>query len=158
MPELPDVELYLAALRRRIVSRVLERVRLATPFLLRSVDPPLDAAVGARILGLRRLGKRIVWQFDNDLFFVFHLMIAGRFRWRPAGAVVPKRVGLAAFDFDAGTLLVTEAGGRCSDMKGGPHNMKSPHLLTDNGATHQETLELFAEVFEGRFRVPMPVI
>ena len=109
MPELPDVELYLAALRPRIVSRVLERVRLATPFLLRSVDPPLDAVVGARIVELRRLGKRIVWQFDNDLFLVFHLMIAGRFRWRPAGAAVPKRVGLAAFDFEAGTLLLTEA-------------------------------------------------
>ena len=109
MPELPDVELYLAALRPRIVARVLERVRLATPFLLRSVDPPLDAVVGARIVELRRLGKRIVWQFDNDLFLVFHLMIAGRFRWRPAGAVVPKRVGLAAFDFEAGTLLLTEA-------------------------------------------------
>ena len=109
MPELPDVELYLAALRTRIVARVLERVRLTTPFLLRSVDPPLDAVVGARIVGLRRLGKRIVWQFDNDLFLVFHLMIAGRFRWRPAGAVVPKRVGLAAFDFEAGTLLLTEA-------------------------------------------------
>ena len=109
MPELPDVELYLAALRTRIVARVLERVRLATPFLLRSVDPPLDAVVGARIVELRRLGKRIVWQFDNDLFLVFHLMIAGRFRWRPAGAVVPKRVGLAAFDFEAGTLLLTEA-------------------------------------------------
>jgi formamidopyrimidine-DNA glycosylase len=109
MPELPDVELYLSALAPRIVGHTLERVRLATPFLLRSVEPPLDAVAGARVAGLRRLGKRIVWEFDGELFLVFHLMIAGRFRWRPRGAVVPRRLGLAAFDFDAGTLLLTEA-------------------------------------------------
>src|SRR5713101_2530510 len=109
MPELPDVELYLSALGPRIVGHTLERVRLATPFLLRSVELPLDAVAGARVAGLRRLGKRIVWEFDGKLFLVFHLMIAGRFRWRPRGAAVPRRIGLAAFDFDAGTLLLTEA-------------------------------------------------
>lgn len=110
MPELPDVELYLSALRPRIVGRTLERVRLATPFLLRSVDPPIEAAIGQRVIALRRLGKRIVWQFeDGELFCIFHLMIAGRFRWRALDAPVPRRVGLAAFDFPDGTLLLTEA-------------------------------------------------
>ena len=109
MPELPDVELYLFALRPLIVGKGLERVRLATPFLLRSVDPPLDAAVGRTVIGLRRIGKRIVWELDGDLFLVFHLMIAGRFKRRDAGAAIPRKVGLAAFDFAAATLLLTEA-------------------------------------------------
>jgi formamidopyrimidine-DNA glycosylase len=116
MPELPDVELYLSALRPRIVGQTLERVRLATPFLLRSVEPPLDLAFGRVVVGLRRIGKRIVWELDpstalgtGELFLVFHLMIAGRFKWRDRGAAVPRKVGLAAFDFAGGTLLLTEA-------------------------------------------------
>jgi formamidopyrimidine-DNA glycosylase len=114
MPELPDVELYLAALRPRILGKTLERVRLGTPFLLRSVEPPLDAVFGRKVIALRRLGKRIVWQFDeassgDELFLVFHLMIAGRFRWRDRGVAIPKKLGLAAFDFADGTLLMTEA-------------------------------------------------
>ena len=109
MPELPDVELYLFALRPRIVGNRIERVRLATPFLLRSVDPPLEAAKGRTVTGLRRIGKRIVWEIEGKLFLVFHLMIAGRFKWREAGIAVPRKVGLAAFDFAGGTLLLTEA-------------------------------------------------
>jgi formamidopyrimidine-DNA glycosylase len=109
MPELPDVELYLFALRPLVVGNALERVRLATPFLLRSVEPPLDAAVGRRVTGLRRIGKRIVWELEGDLFLVFHLMIAGRFKRRDAGAAIPRKVGLAAFDFAQATLLLTEA-------------------------------------------------
>jgi formamidopyrimidine-DNA glycosylase len=109
VPELPDVELYLFALRPRIVGARLERVRLATPFLLRSVEPPLDAAVGRTIVNLRRIGKRIVWELEGELFLVFHLMIAGRFKWRERGATVARKVGLAAFDFAAGSLLLTEA-------------------------------------------------
>ncbi len=108
MPELPDVELYLFALRPRIVGAKLERVRLATPFLLRSVEPPLDAATGQTVVGLRRIGKRIVWELEGALFLVFHLMIAGRFRWRERGTAVPRKVGLAAFDFAGGSLLLTE--------------------------------------------------
>ena len=108
MPELPDVELYLFALRQRIVGAKLERVRLATPFLLRSVEPPLDAATGQTVVGVRRIGKRIVWELEGELFLVFHLMIAGRFKWRDRGAAVPRKVGLAAFDFAGGTLLLTE--------------------------------------------------
>ena len=117
MPELPDVELYLSALKRRILGRTLERVRLGTPFLLRSVDPPIDAVFGRTVIALRRLGKRIVWQLDeassdNELFLVFHLMIAGRFRWRERGAAIIKKRGLAAFDFPEGTVLMTEASTR----------------------------------------------
>ena len=112
MPELPDVDLYLHALEPRIVGRRLAAVRFASPFLLRSIDPPLDAIVGRRIVSLRRLGKRIVWQLEDELFVVIHLMIAGRFRWKPAAAAIPGKVGLAAFDFDNGTLLLTEAGSK----------------------------------------------
>ena len=112
MPELPDVELYLSAFRARIVGQQIERIRLATPFLLRSVAPALEATVGRTVTGVRRIGKRIVWELDGEFFLVFHLMIAGRFKWRDRGATVPKRLGLAAFDFAAGTLLVTEAATR----------------------------------------------
>ncbi len=109
MPEYPDIELYLHALAPRLIGQPLEAVRLASPFLVRSIDPPIDAIVGHEVRGLHRLGKRIVWGFDDELFAVFHLMIAGRFRWKDRGVAVPGKVGLAAFDFRAGTLLVTEA-------------------------------------------------
>jgi formamidopyrimidine-DNA glycosylase len=112
MPELPDVAAYLAALVPRIVGARLERVRLLTPFLLRSVDPPLSAVAGHPVTGLRRLGKRVVVALDDDLFLVIHLMIAGRLHWKPKGATLPGRLGLAAFDFDHGTLTLTEAGTR----------------------------------------------
>ncbi len=94
MPELPDVELYLSALRARIAGRTLERVRLATPFLLRSVEPPLERAEGRAVTGFRRIGKRIVWELEGELFLVFHLMIAGRFKWRDRGAAIPRKSGL----------------------------------------------------------------
>lgn len=109
MPELPDVELYLHALRPRLLDRTLLGVRVASPFLLRTVEPALPEASGRRVLDLRRLGKRIVFELQDDLFLVIHLMIAGRFRWKPAGQKIPGRLGLAAFDFENGTLLLTEA-------------------------------------------------
>ena len=109
MPELPDIELYRHALGERVVGKPLRKVRLASPFLVRSVDPPLQALEGSTIHGIRRLGKRLVFAFDDDLFMVLHLMIAGRLRWKKVGTKVPGRVGLAAFDFDEGTLLLTEA-------------------------------------------------
>jgi formamidopyrimidine-DNA glycosylase len=112
VPELPDIELYLHALKPRIVGQRVERVRLASPFLVRSIDPPLDALIDRHVLGLRRLGKRVVWELDDELFAIFHLMIAGRFRWKERGAKVPAKVGLAAFDFAHGTLLLTEAGSK----------------------------------------------
>ena len=110
MPEYPDIELYLHALRPRVVDQTLVRVRLASPFLVRSIEPPLEQCAGRRVIGLRRLGKRIVFELDPDCFLVVHLMIAGRFRWRELGAKIPGKVGLAAFDFPNGTLLLTEAG------------------------------------------------
>jgi formamidopyrimidine-DNA glycosylase len=110
LPELPDVTVYLEALERRILGATLERVRLLTPFLLRSVDPPLSAVTGKRVRGLRRIGKRLVLALEDDLFLVIHLMIAGRLHWKAAGAKPPGKIGLAAFDFSTGTLLLTEAG------------------------------------------------
>ena len=112
MPELPDVVVYVEALERRILGQPLERVRLASPFVLRSVDPPVAEAEGRRVVAVRRLGKRIVLALEGGLFVVIHLMIAGRLRWRPAGAKTPGRIGLAAFDFPGGTLLLTEAGSK----------------------------------------------
>jgi formamidopyrimidine-DNA glycosylase len=112
VPELPDVELYLHALRPRIVGQKLQAVRFASPFLLRSITPPLSELLGRQVVDLRRLGKRIVWALDGEYFVVIHLMIAGRFRWKESGAPIPGKVGLAAFDFENGTLIFTEAGSK----------------------------------------------
>ena len=112
MPELPDIALYLHALEERIVGRRIGGIRLANPFLLRSVAPPLSTVVGRAITALHRLGKRIVFEIDGDLFLVFHLMIAGRLRWRPPAAQIPGKIGLLAIDFEHGTLILTEAGSR----------------------------------------------
>ncbi len=112
MPELPDIEAYLAALRPLTAGTRLRGVRVKSPFLLRSVEPTLAAAAQRRLLSLTRLGKRIVLGLEGDLFLVLHLMIAGRLRWQKPGAGVPGRSGLAAFDFDTGTLILTEAGSK----------------------------------------------
>ncbi|HZL85078.1 MAG TPA: DNA-formamidopyrimidine glycosylase family protein [Candidatus Krumholzibacteria bacterium] len=109
MPELPDVMLYIERLEPRVLGQTLQRARLASPFLLRTVEPPLRNAEGKRVLGLRRLGKRIVFGLEDEIFLVLHLMIAGRLRWRDLGEPVPRKRGLAAFDFASGTLLLTEA-------------------------------------------------
>ncbi len=109
MPELPDIVVYLEALTPRILGLTLERARVTSPFLLRTADPPLSAAEGTTVTGLRRMGKRIVWEMEDQVFFVFHLMIAGRFKWRKRGAKPPGKIGLASFDFSEGTLLLTEA-------------------------------------------------
>jgi formamidopyrimidine-DNA glycosylase len=112
MPELPDIEVYLDALRSRILGQPLEGARRGSPFLLRTVEPPLSSLVGRRVEDLRRLGKRIAIGFEGDLFAVLHLMIAGRLHWKPRGAKVPGKVGLAAFDFPTGTLVLTETGSK----------------------------------------------
>jgi formamidopyrimidine-DNA glycosylase len=112
MPELPDITVYIEALASRITGQPLEKTRIAKPFLLRSVDPPMSAAEAKRVTGLRRMGKRIVVELEDDLFLVIHLMIAGRLRWVPAGTKVPGKIGLAAFDFPNGTLILTEAGSK----------------------------------------------
>ena len=112
MPELPDVEVYREALAARVVGETLERIRLASPFLLRTADPPLSSAFGRSVVGVARLGKRLVLALQGDLFLALHLMIAGRLHWKGRGARLPGRVGLAAFDFPVGTLTLTEAGSR----------------------------------------------
>ena len=111
MPELPDIVVYCEALAARLVGQPLLGVRVRTPFVLRSFDPPIRAANDKRILAVRRLGKRIVWELEDDLFLVIHLMIAGRFKWKEGapGAGIPGKVGVAAFDFPRGTLVLTEA-------------------------------------------------
>jgi formamidopyrimidine-DNA glycosylase len=112
MPELPDVTVYVECLRPRVVGEPLERARVKSVFLVRTVDPPLSAAEGRRVAGVERLGKRVVLAMEEDLFLVFHLMIAGRFRWGAPGAGIQGRIGLAALDFPKGTLLLTEASSR----------------------------------------------
>ncbi len=110
MPELPDIEVYVEAIAARVQGAPLRKVRLGSPFLLRSAEVPLSEAEGRRVVGVRRLGKRIVLALEGDLFLVLHLMIAGRLHWKDAGAKLPGRVGLAAFDFPSGALVLTEAG------------------------------------------------
>jgi formamidopyrimidine-DNA glycosylase len=110
MPELPDIVVYIEALRRRAVGAVLQRVRLASPFLLRSVEPPLSEVESKTVQGVRRLGKRIIFCLKDEMFLVLHLMIAGRLHWKAQGARPPGKIGLAAFEFSSGTLILTEAG------------------------------------------------
>jgi formamidopyrimidine-DNA glycosylase len=110
MPELPDVTLYLEALQARLPGRRLEAIRIASPFLLRTVAPPPEALAGRPVTSLRRIGKRLAIGVKGDLYAVLHLMIAGRLKWLDPGAPIPRRLGLAAFDFETGTLLLTEAG------------------------------------------------
>ncbi len=109
MPELPDVTVYVERLEALLVGQSLQGVRSKSPFLLRTVEPPLSAANGRAVVGVERLGKRIVFALEDELFLVLHLMVAGRLRWRKARAGIPGRIGLAAFDFEHGALLLTEA-------------------------------------------------
>jgi formamidopyrimidine-DNA glycosylase len=147
VPELPDLSVYLDALGPRAVGRRLEGIRIRSPSLLRSVEPPIRDAEGRRVVGLRRLGKRIVIGLEGDLFLVFHLMIAGRFRWRPPGTKPPGKLGLAAFDFETGTLILTE---------GGTKRRASLHLVAGEAdlAAHDpgglEVLEADPEAFRTR--------
>lgn len=110
MPELPDITVYVEALERHIVGQTIDEVRLASPFLLRSVEPSLDEAIGKKVVTVRRLGKRIVLGLEDDLWLVFHLMIAGRLQWKKSGIKLAGRHALAAFDFANGSLTLTEFG------------------------------------------------
>jgi formamidopyrimidine-DNA glycosylase len=112
VPELPDVTVYVEALRERILGQPLVKLRLASPFVLRTFEPPAAALAGKTAREVRRMGKRIVIGFDDELFVIIHLMIAGRFKWLPAGGKIPGKLGLAAFDFPNGTLVMTEAGSK----------------------------------------------
>jgi len=128
MPELPDIAVYLEALDSRVSGAALERVRLASPFVLRSVDPPIAEAHGRAVIGLRRVGKRIVIALDGELFLVIHLMVAGRLHWKAAGARVSGKAGLAAFDFSTGTVTLTEAG---TKKRAAIHLVKGEQGLAD---------------------------
>ena len=144
MPELPDVQLYIHALEPRVVGETLEKVRLASPFLLRSVEPRIDQAENRKVLGLRRLGKRIVFELEDDFFLIFHLMIAGRFRWRPAGARIPGKLGLGAFDLSSGTLVLTEA---ASMKRASLHLVRGAGTLRQHDPGGIEVLECGVEDF-----------
>ena len=110
MPEYPDITIYIERLRYFVQGRTLQQVRLANPFVLRTVDPPINSIQNKEVLDLERLGKRIVFLFSDDLFLIMHLMVNGRLHWRDNGAKIPAKIGLAAFDFPNGTLILTEAG------------------------------------------------
>ena len=144
MPELPDVAAYLTALQPRVVGRPLLHLRLASPFLLRTFDPPITAIEGKRIVGLRRLGKRIVFDFEGDLHLVLHLMIAGRLHWRPSVASLASRTSLAAFEFPDGTLLLTEAG---SKKRAALHLVRGEEALAEHARGGLEVLESDLESF-----------
>ena len=139
MPELPDVVVYLEALQTRIQDQPIEKIRFASPFVLRSVDPPAADIIGKHVRGFRRLGKRLVFVLDDDYFIVIHLMIAGRLRWKPVGAGIPGKLGLAAFDFPNGTLLLTEASGK---KRASIHFVRGAAGLADHDRRGLEPLEI----------------
>lgn len=112
LPELPDVTVYIEALGQRLNNQRIRRLRLTNPFVLRTVEPAPEDLAGLAVIGVRRIGKRIVFELETRIFVVIHLMIAGRFRWLPPGAKAPGKIGFAAFDFDHGTLALTEAGSK----------------------------------------------
>ena len=149
MPELPDILLYLHALRSRVVGKRIETVRLVSPFLLRSIDPPLSAVEGRVVTDLHRLGKRIAIETERELFLVFHLMIAGRFRWKPAGTRVPGKVGLLALDFEHGSLILTEAG---TKRQASLHVVDGADALARHNPGGLEVMETGAEPFEQALR------
>ena len=149
MPELPDVTVYIEALDARIHGATLLGVRLARPFVLRSVEPPLRAAAGRTVTGLRRLGKRIVIELSGELFVVLHLMIAGRLHWKPAGAKAPGKIGLAAFDFSTGTLVLTEAG---TKRRAAIHLVSGEAALSEHDPGGLEVLGADLETFGAAVR------
>jgi formamidopyrimidine-DNA glycosylase len=151
MPELPDILAYKKALESRIVGRRLERVRLRSPFLLRTAEPPIAEAEGRRVTGIRRIGKRIALALEGDLFLVFHLMIAGRLQWKPQGA--PKlggKINLAALEFEGGAaLLVTEAS---TQKRASLHLVRGEEALREFDRGGLEVLEADAAAFEEALR------
>lgn len=149
MPELPDVQVYVERLAALAVGQTLQRVRIASPFVLRTFDPPARALEGRRVVGVERLGKRIVIEAEAALFAVVHLMIAGRLRWRERGAPVPKKVGLFAFDFDRGSLVMTEAS---SKKRASLHVVSTRVALEPFDRGGIEPLDVTAEQFATALR------
>jgi formamidopyrimidine-DNA glycosylase len=149
MPELPDITVYVEALNARVRGATLEEVRLNTPFLLRTVDPPLSAVAGKRVAAVARLGKRIVFELDEELFLVLHLMIAGRLHWFDAGAKRGRRADLGSFEFSTGTLTLTEAG---SKRRASIHLLRGRPALIDFDRGGIEVFEATREQFAERLR------
>lgn len=147
MPELPDVVVYLEALAPRVLGQTLEKFRLGNPFVVRTIEPAPAGLEGRRVTDLRRMGKRLVFGFEPDLFMVIHLMIAGRLRWRDRGTPIPGKVGLAAFDFPAGTLLFTEAG---SKRQASIHIVRGAAALAEFDRGGLEVLESDLPAFAAR--------
>ena len=149
MPELPDIEVYVDAIAERAAGQPLEAIRLGSPFLLRSADPPIRAAQGKRVLAVRRLGKRIVLSLEDDLHLALHLMIAGRLHWKERGAKLPGRAGLAAFDFPRGSLVLTEAG---TKRRAALHLVRGEAALAALDRGGLEPLGATREAFEAALR------
>ncbi|HET7241332.1 MAG TPA: DNA-formamidopyrimidine glycosylase family protein [Gemmatimonadales bacterium] len=150
MPELPDVVVYLEALERRILDQPLEAIRLISPFVLRSVDPPVADIVGRRVTWLRRMGKRLVWALEDERFVVIQLMIAGRLRWAARGGRAPGKIGLAAFDFPSGSVLLTEAG---TKRRASLHLVRGQEGLAEFARGGLEPLEIGPAAFAERLRL-----
>jgi formamidopyrimidine-DNA glycosylase len=146
MPELPDVTIYVEALQKRIVGQTLTRLRLGSPFVLRTVEPAPAQFEGKRVAGVRRMGKRMVIAFEDELFIVIHLMIAGRLRWLPPQSKIPAKVGLAAVDFSSGTLILTEAG---SKRRASLHLMRGEAAVEVLDPSGLEVLEADLSEFRG---------
>jgi formamidopyrimidine-DNA glycosylase len=144
VPEYPEITVYIEALERRLSGQPLEKVRVRSPSLLRTWDPPVTAIEGLRVQGLRRMGKRVVWQMEDDLYVVIHLMISGRFRWRARGAAIPGKIGHAAFDFPGGTLLLTEAS---SHKRASLHVVRAEAALSALDPGGLEPLDASADEF-----------
>jgi len=149
VPEYPDLTLYLSALEPRILGHALQRMRLGSPFVLRSVEPPLSSVNGKKIIGLSRIGKRLVFALEGELFLVIHLMIAGRLQWREPGAKLPGRMGLAAFDFDTGTLILTEIS---TQKRASLHVVQGEHALKAFDRGGLEIFSIHLDQFAERLR------
>lgn len=151
MPELPDVLAYLTALEQQIGGQRIDSLQLRSPFLVRTYEPKLETAVGRRLVGFHRIGKRVVWELEGDLFLVIHLMIAGRFHWRKAGTKPTRKVDLLAFQFETGTMLLTEAG---SKKRASLHVVQGADGLAEHDPGGLEVLDAsraeFGEVLQKR--------
>jgi formamidopyrimidine-DNA glycosylase len=144
VPELPEITAYLEAFERTILGHPIERVRLQSPSLLRTWDPPVSAIEGLAVRGLSRIGKRVVWELDGDVFVVFHLMLTGRFKWVKAGAAVPRKRAHGAFDFPHGTVLLTE---QSTQKRASLHVIRGREALTALDPGGLEVLEATLEQF-----------
>jgi formamidopyrimidine-DNA glycosylase len=147
MPEFPDVTVYIDALNERVLNQAIQKIRIGSPFVLRSFDPPISAAEGKKILALRRLGKRIVFELEDELYLIVHLMIAGRFHWKPKGAKIARKYGQAALDFPNGTLLLTEAG---TKKRASIHLVRGEAAIKDHDPGGLEVFDASFEQFRQR--------